>query len=64
MNNLYLYEFLLKDNAKLLQMIFIEKQRGNLQNVAALLKEFKKNSIELYNIDKILKRENVSGRSL
>lgn len=64
MNNLYLYEFLLKDNAKLLQMIFIEKQRGNLQNVATLLKEFKKNSIELYNIDKILKRESVGGRSL
>jgi hypothetical protein len=52
-----LYEFLVKDNAKILQMIFLEKQRGNVENVIELLKEFKKNSIELYNLEKRIIRE-------
>ena len=59
MDNVYLYEFLLKDNAKLLEMMFKEKQRGNLQNVVNLLKEFKKNSIEIYNIEKIRNEKSV-----
>ena len=53
-----LYEFLLKDNAKLLQMIFIEKQRGNINNVVDLLRQLKQNYVEIDKIEKNTRREN------
>ena len=57
-----LYDFLLKDNAKLLERMFIEKQSGNIKNIIELLKEFKKNSMELYNIEKAREKKGVDIR--
>ena len=45
-----MYEYLLKDNVKLMKAIFLEKQKDNIERVVELLRQFNDNSKEINRI--------------
>lgn len=45
-----MYEYLLKDNIKLMKAIFLERQKKNIEQVKDLLRQFNDNSKEILRI--------------
>lgn len=42
-----MYEYLLKDNVKLMKAIFLEKQKNDVERVVELLRQFNDNNREM-----------------